>query len=176
MWERLKSLVTGAGDALGIEVPELPTDLSAVTETVSQALGGSGVADALSGVVEAVPGADAAAVGDVVAGVSESVSGAGESVGAAVTDGITAVTDSVAEVPGLAGVADVVGQGWGSRDRRRVVVPRCARRPGDGVVARGQQAGVGFPVGPPAGGCVAVTRRGGVSHRCTRVDGAAGPP
>jgi hypothetical protein len=72
MWDKIKNLVAGAGDALGVEIP---TDLGAVTDGASQLLGGSGVSDAVSGVTEAagqiadVPAV--AAVTDVIAAKGE---------------------------------------------------------------------------------------------------------
>jgi hypothetical protein len=50
MWDKIKNLVAGAGDALGVEIP---VDLGAVSDSASQLLGGSGLSEAVTGVTEA---------------------------------------------------------------------------------------------------------------------------
>jgi hypothetical protein len=70
MWNKIKNLVAGAGDALGVEIP---VDLGSLTDSASQLLGGSAVSDATAGVTEA-----ATQLSDVpvVAAVTDAVEGA----------------------------------------------------------------------------------------------------
>jgi hypothetical protein len=56
MWESIKNLITGAKDALGIELPELPVDLGAAGEAATGAA--QQLSESAGGLVE---GATAAA-------------------------------------------------------------------------------------------------------------------
>ena len=64
MWEKLKNAITGAQEALGIEIPELPVDLSALGEAATGAVEGltgvtetaaAGSADVLGATSDALP-------------------------------------------------------------------------------------------------------------------------
>ena len=70
MWETLKNALIGVKEALGIEIPGLPADLSSLGESATTAI--QDVADSATGVVDQATG---------------------------VVDGATAVTDAIPEVP-----------------------------------------------------------------------------
>ena len=72
MWESMKNLITGAKDALGIELPELPVDLSAAGEAATGAA--QQLSESAGGLVEGVTGAGETLTGDL-AGAAESVTG-----------------------------------------------------------------------------------------------------
>jgi hypothetical protein len=63
MFQKIKDLMAGAGDALGVEIP---TDFGAVSDAVTPFTDVSGVTDAVSGVTDAVSG-----VTDAVSGVTD---------------------------------------------------------------------------------------------------------
>ena len=52
MFQKIKDLTAGAGDALGVEIP---TDLGAVSDVVAQAADVPGVADVVAGRLEPSP-------------------------------------------------------------------------------------------------------------------------
>ena len=87
MWESIKSLITGAQDALGIELPELPVDLGAAGEAATGAA--QQVSESAGGLVEGATAAGETLTGDL-AGAAESVTGlpaaAAESAGQVLPD------------------------------------------------------------------------------------------
>ena len=52
MFERIKGLLTGAGEAIGVEIP---ADFTAVTDAVAQFADAPGVADVVDRVTEPSP-------------------------------------------------------------------------------------------------------------------------
>ena len=87
MWESIKSLITGAQEALGIELPELPVDLGAAGEAATGAA--QQVSESAGGLVEGATAAGETLTGDL-AGAAESVTGlpaaAAESAGQVLPD------------------------------------------------------------------------------------------
>ena len=77
MWAALKKAVTGVTESLGIEIPGVPVDLGALTDTVSNVTQGvtetaAGSLDSLSAAGDQVTGAAAAvteSVPDLPAGI-----------------------------------------------------------------------------------------------------------
>ncbi|MEA5053943.1 MAG: hypothetical protein VB093_10945 [Propionicimonas sp.] len=74
MWESIKNLFTGAKDALGIEIPELPVDLGGLQDSA---------ATAAASVTETVNGATGAAL----------------PFGTAVTDSVADISQKVSDLP-----------------------------------------------------------------------------
>jgi hypothetical protein len=72
MWESIKNLVTGAKDALGIELPELPVDLGAAGEAATGAA--QQLSESAGGLAEGVSAAGESLTGDL-AGAAETVTG-----------------------------------------------------------------------------------------------------
>jgi hypothetical protein len=72
MWESIKNLVTGAKDALGIELPELPVDLGTAGQTATDAA--QPLTDSAGGLIQGAVTAGETLTGEL-AGAAEAVSG-----------------------------------------------------------------------------------------------------
>jgi hypothetical protein len=83
MWETFKNALVGVKDAVGIEIPGLPSDLGAMDDSVATTV--QSATESATGVLD---GATAATDGlaDSVAGVSETAATTGDSAAQALQD------------------------------------------------------------------------------------------
>jgi hypothetical protein len=72
MWEALKNAATGIKDALGIEIPDLPVDLTSLGDTANTTMQAG--SETLAGATDSLSAAGSA-VTEGVPGIAESASG-----------------------------------------------------------------------------------------------------